>query len=245
MPSHKSFPLLAPMNREDRTATVYRWMIRNALRHAGIDYRENGALPMPDETADYLGTLAHRYDTYPALDDYKRIIQIERQIESATRFVVDTFSVEYLEQYTQRARHGYVMGISKARVMGTGGVRVSPHLEWFCEHPEAWASEAARERHITRRQASRLKLQAAAENAQRQDAEGRAELDRLFPETVPDTQQDDEDITEMLDRLFPMSIPAKPSTPVEVKATPLPHSEDLSPSQPVRVHTPTPAGLVA
>ena len=187
------------MNHEDRTATVYRWMIRNALRHAGIDYRENGALPMPDEIADYLWTLAHRRDTYPALDDYKRMIQIERQIEDATRSVVAEFSVEYLEIHDERARHGYVMGISKARVMGTGGVRVSPHLEWFCAHPEAGASEAGRERNITRRQASRLKLQAAAENAKRRDAEGRAELDLLFLETKPDPQARTTDLLEIGD----------------------------------------------
>ena len=105
------------MNREDRTATVYRWMIRNALRHACVDFRENGALPMPDEIADYLGTLAHRRDTYPAWDDYKRLLKVERQIEDATLSVVDTFSVEYLEKATQRAQNGYLK-LKQARSEG-------------------------------------------------------------------------------------------------------------------------------
>jgi hypothetical protein len=182
MPSHKkAFPLLAPMIGEDRTATVYQWMIRNGLRHAGIDFRNNGALPMPDEIATYLGTLARRHDVYPTPDDHKRMHDIERQIEDATRFVVDTFSIEYLEERSKRARNGYILGISKARALGTGGVRVSPHLPWLREHPDTGATEAGRALGITRQQVNRLRSKIVALDAQAVRAATDAELERLIP----------------------------------------------------------------
>jgi hypothetical protein len=239
MPSHKkAFPLLAPMIDEDRTATVYQWMCRNGLRHAGIDYRKSGNLPTPDEVSDYLGTLAHRHDVYPGLNDYKRMDQIERQIEDATRLVVGVFSVEYLEKCTERARNGYILGISKARALGTGGIRVSPHIEWLREHPDMGATEAGRAREITRQQVNRLRVKIAALDAQAVRDAQQADMDKFFPETNVDIS------TEELDQMFPMSVPTKPATTVRDKDqnhAPLPTQRDLSGSQHVRVQMPTPA----
>ena len=240
MPSHKkAFPLPTPVLEEDRTKTVYRSACRNGMRHAGNLYRDNpGTMPMYDETREWMENHYHRWDVFPGMIEWKASEALEHALDDAAEFVCNAFSVEFMEAASERGRNGYLLGISKARALKTGGIRVSPHIEFLRDHPELTALEASVQLDITKRQVNRIRSRMVVDDAERSRVEAIAELDEFFPETNVDIS------TEELDRMFPMRISLKPATTVRDKdqnPTPLPTQRDLSPSQPVRVHMPTPA----